>query len=73
MTLQDIPQGSKLFVKTYEGDEEMVEQFATFHHCDGMYSYSTLDSDSSRAFHLSRFTPMKQVEDYYIIDSEESK
>lgn len=66
--LKDIPRGSKLLVKTDEG-----MQMATFNHLDGMYSHCTIDVENdNRVFHLSLFTPLELVGDYYkIINKDE--
>lgn len=62
--LQNIPEKSKVKVETARGIEMI-----TFHHCDGMYSYST--TIDGLVINLSRFTPLKKVDDYYIIDQED--
>jgi len=65
MKLHEIPKGSKIKVRLTSGREV----FIIFHHLDGMYSYCTLDDgDSDNTVHLSRFTPLKKVDDYYEID-----
>lgn len=65
MKLYDIPKQSKLKLTIVNGDTER-EDMVTFHHIDGMYSYCT--TSDGAVVHLSASTPMKKVDDYYIID-----
>lgn len=65
MQLHEIPRGSKIEVTLTSGKK----CFITFMHLDGMYSYCTLDDgDPDNVVHLSRFTPLDKVEDYYVIN-----
>ena len=67
MKLYEIPKGSKIKVNLNSGREV----FITFHHIDGMYSYCTLeDGDPDNVVHLNASTPLKQIEDYYVIEEE---
>ena len=66
MELHEIPRGSRIKTTLTSGREV----FITFHHLDGMYSYCTLDDgnpDTENVIHLSRFTPLEKVDDYYVI------
>jgi hypothetical protein len=63
MPLHMVPKGSKLRVHVV-GQEGTHS--ATFHHCDGMYSVSSLDGlpdDGKNLFHLSRQQMMKRCDD----------
>jgi hypothetical protein len=68
MKLYDIPRGSKIKVRTTEGDDLTI----TFHHLDGMYSYCTVDADqgadAGKTVHLSASTPLYLSNDYYHVD-----
>ena len=57
MKLYDLRKGDKISV---DGD------LVTFDHLDGMYSYCTLENGD--VVHLSRFTPIKKINDIYEID-----
>jgi hypothetical protein len=60
--LKDIPAPAPLVVEI-----DGLKVRATFHHLDGMYSLCYTDDEPSKIFHLSRFTPMRKVEDRYEI------
>ena len=62
MKLYQIPNRSKLKVKTSDGIKDAI-----FDHPDGLYSYCYLVEDESKIFHLSILTPMKKVGDHYEI------
>jgi len=61
MKLYDIPEGSKIKAECSDGSEYLI-----FHHLDGMYSYCK--SEKGGVIHLSGGTPLRAVEDYYVID-----
>ena len=65
MKLYEIPRGSRIKTTLNSGKE----CFVTFHHLDGMYSYCTLDDgDPDNVVNLSVNTPLKIVDDYYVIE-----
>lgn len=68
--LHQIPRGSRIKVALNSGRECFIQ----FLHLDGLYSYCVLeDGDPDNVVHLSRFTPLKKVEDYYVIVSDQEK
>ncbi len=67
MKLHEIPKGSKIKTQLTSGKEV----FITFHHLDGMYSFCTIDDgDPDNTLHLSVNTPLRKVDDYYVIEGE---
>ena len=61
--LHEIEKNSKIKVTLANGKEA----FVIFDHLDGMYSFCYLEGEPEKALHFSRFTPLKKVEDYYIV------
>lgn len=70
LTLQDIPEGSKIHAITNLSQKGKMSVI-TFHHLDGMYSYCTVDGHpaGSNTLHLSFATPLVKVDDHYEIAS----
>jgi hypothetical protein len=67
MKLYEIPKGSKIKTKLNSGKDVFIQ----FLHLDGAYSYCVLeDGDPDNVVHLSANTPLKKVDDYYVIDEE---
>lgn len=56
MKLHKLPMPSKIRVVTDSGIKNAVVD-----HLDGMYSYCYLEEDHTKIFHLSRSTPMCQI------------
>lgn len=69
MKLYEIPRGSLIRARTINKDtQDVLGEFITFHHVDGMYSYCTVyGSKMEHVVHLSVGTELKEVGDYYII------
>ena len=61
MKLHEIPKQSKIFCEVSDGSKYVI-----FDHLDGMYSYCK--SEKGDILHLSRFTPLIEVEGGYKID-----
>jgi hypothetical protein len=69
MKLWEIPRDSKMKIKFEDGVKD-----CTFHHVDGMYSYCTVDEAADRGtFHLSASTPMKLIDNYYVVGEEDEQ
>lgn len=65
MKLYEIPKGSRIKTTLNSGKEVFIQ----FLHLDGMYSYCVIeDGDADNVVHLSVNTPLKKVDDYYIIE-----
>ena len=60
MKLYEIPNGSKLHIKTDKGWE-----FLIFKHIEGMYSLITREPNDGKYLYLSAITLLKKVKDYY--------
>jgi hypothetical protein len=72
MRLFEIPRNSKLKLSVSKGVEPFEEKVVTFHHTDGMYSYCTVDDwEENNVLHVGVMQPMKLVDGYYVLASEE--
>lgn len=62
----------KLPLSLNGGDEK--DEFVTFHHTDGLYSFCTVDSlpKGKNVVHLGVMTKLKPEGDYYILDEDQS-
>lgn len=69
MQLHEIPRGSLIKAQTINSDtKEILGEFITFHHTDGMYSYCTVyGSKMEHVIHLGASTELEKVSDYYVI------
>lgn len=62
MTLDRIPKESVIRAKVTDNKGNKIGDYVVFHHCDGMYSYCTVQG-TEVAVHFSRFQELELADD----------